>query len=343
MAYESIAVDITTSDTDIFEMPATFSGLAVLAINNKDSSSRTYGLKFYRQAPGTTKTLLSAKTLAANSVEKYSVAISMEAGDKLIANASANSAIVVTGFVTTTQSAAPNRGFQGQGTWSSGSTYAINDIVTKAVSGRTITYLSLQGSNTNQDPETETDYWMVILDPDDITDVLLTSDIGTTVQGYDADTAKTDVAQTFTAKQTLTGGVSLEVKSAIIERANIVADNLASGDNNFDVVTNAIWYWTTAGDTNATLNFRGDGSTTLNSLMDTGDIMTLVALVVHTGTAYLINAFKIDGSSVTPKYSDGVAPSAGSVNAVDAYRITIIKTANATFTVLVSRQKWDEV
>ena len=35
----------------------------------------------------------------------------------------------------------------------------------------------------------------------DITNMLETSDIGVTVQGYDADTAKTDVAQTFTAPQ----------------------------------------------------------------------------------------------------------------------------------------------
>ena len=35
-----------------------------------------------------------------------------------------------------------------------------------------------------------------------VDDLLASGDIGTSVQAYDADTAKTDVAQTFTAQQT---------------------------------------------------------------------------------------------------------------------------------------------
>ena len=145
--------------------------------------------------------------------------------------------------------------------------------------------------------------------------------------------------QTIAGKKTFTGFGKIQ---ALREKWNIVADNLASGDNNFDVLTAAAWYWTTAGDTNATLNFRGDGSTTLNSLLGVADSVTLVAVVNHTGTAYLVNALKIDGSSVTPKWVDGTAPSAGSVNAIDVYTYTIIKTADATFTVLAQRIKWDE-
>jgi hypothetical protein len=41
-------------------------------------------------------------------------------------------------------------------------------------------------------------------------DVVVDTDIGVTVQGYDADTAKLDVAQTFTAEQTFNAGVSLD-------------------------------------------------------------------------------------------------------------------------------------
>ena len=36
---------------------------------------------------------------------------------------------------------------------------------------------------------------------DTLADVVQTSDIGSTVQAYDADTAKTDTAQTYTAPQ----------------------------------------------------------------------------------------------------------------------------------------------
>lgn len=146
--------------------------------------------------------------------------------------------------------------------------------------------------------------------------------------------------KTFSANNVHTG---LEKFQALIEKWNIVADNLASGDNNFNILTSAIWYWTTAGDTNATLNFRGDGSNSLDSLLAVGESVTVAALIVHTGTAYLINALKVDGSSVTPKWVDGTAPSAGSINATDVYTFTILKTASATFTILAQRVKWDEV
>lgn len=61
--------------------------------------------------------------------------------------------------------------------------------------------------------------------PADIANMLETSDIGVTVQGYDVDTAKTDVAQTFTKAQRGTP-VSLTSTSS-----NIAVDFAAS--NNF--------------------------------------------------------------------------------------------------------------
>lgn len=40
--------------------------------------------------------------------------------------------------------------------------------------------------------------------------MLVSGDIGTSVQAYDVDTAKTDVAQTFTAEQTFNAGLSVD-------------------------------------------------------------------------------------------------------------------------------------
>ena len=145
-------------------------------------------------------------------------------------------------------------------------------------------------------------------------------------------------AQSFTAKQTFENFIKLQ---RALEKCNTVADNLAAGDNNFDVLTASIWEWTTAGDTNATLNFRGDGTTSLDSLMAVGEFLTVVAILVHTGTAYYVNAVKIDGSAATVHWPDGTAPSAGSINAKDAYTFTIKKTASATFDVYGQKQKWD--
>jgi len=43
-----------------------------------------------------------------------------------------------------------------------------------------------------------------------VDNLLESADIGSTVQGYDADTAKTDTAQTFTALQTLNAGLAVD-------------------------------------------------------------------------------------------------------------------------------------
>ena len=43
-----------------------------------------------------------------------------------------------------------------------------------------------------------------------VDNLLESADIGSTVQGYDADTAKTDAAQTFTALQTLNAGLAVD-------------------------------------------------------------------------------------------------------------------------------------
>ena len=58
--------------------------------------------------------------------------------------------------------------------------------------------------------------------------ILKSADIGTTVQGYDADTAKTDTAQTFTAQQTLSSGLVLQIVAAVDIAAIANAINTAN-------------------------------------------------------------------------------------------------------------------
>jgi hypothetical protein len=123
------------------------------------------------------------------------------------------------------------------------------------------------------------------------------------------------------------------------ERMNIVA-SAATGTINIDALTAGTWYYTSNASANHTLNFRGNGSNTLNSILATGDSITLVWLNTNGTTAYYPNVIQIDGSSVTPKWQGGTAPSAGNVSSVDAYVFNIIKTASATFTVLASQTKF---
>ena len=102
----------------------------------------------------------------------------------------------------------------------------------------------------------------------------------------------------------------------------------------FDVLSGAVVYITANSTANGTLNFRGNGSTTLTSVLAVGQSVSCV-LAITNSTAFYPNAFQVDGSAVTPKWSGGTAPSAGNASAIDAYTFTIIKTAaTPTYTVL---------
>ena len=114
----------------------------------------------------------------------------------------------------------------------------------------------------------------------------------------------------------------------------------ATGTINYDVLTQAVWNFTTNAAANWTLNVRGDGSTSLDSIMDTGESITIAHIVKMGSTPYYNSAFQIDGSSVTPEWQGGSAPTAGNASSLDAYTYTIIKTGSATFTVLAAQSQF---
>jgi hypothetical protein len=119
------------------------------------------------------------------------------------------------------------------------------------------------------------------------------------------------------------------------EERTTVSATAAATTVNFDAVTQGVLYYTTNASANWTLNVRGDSSTTLNSILATGDALTVSFLVTNGATAYYQTAFNIDGttSGVTVEYSGGTAPASGNASSVDVYTYTIIKTASATYTV----------
>jgi len=126
---------------------------------------------------------------------------------------------------------------------------------------------------------------------------------------------------------------------ALFEAATITASAPAA-TTNFDVITQAVQYYTTNASANFTLNIRGDGTTSLNTILAVGQSCTLALLVTNGTTAYYPTAYQVDGASVTPKFQTGTAPTAGNASALDVYVITVIKTASATFTVLASQTKF---
>jgi len=168
--------------------------------------------------------------------------------------------------------------------------------------------------------------------------------VGTNGQVLTADSAQTlglTWSTAATGDVTLTGVQALSNKTLISpdERCTVSA-TAATGTVNFDVATQGVLYYTTNASANFTLNFRGSSGTTLNSILATGDSVSAVFLNTNGTTAYYPTVFQIDGSSVTPKWSGGSAPSAGNASSIDAYSFTIIKTASATFTVLAGAVKF---
>lgn len=109
----------------------------------------------------------------------------------------------------------------------------------------------------------------------------------------------------------------------------------------FDALTASIVYFQTAGGSNFTVNFRGNGSTSLNSLMSDGESMTFVILVNNTSPATYPTSFTIDSQAPgISKWTSPGVPTGGNTNAIDAYTITIIKRASATFTLLGTQTKF---
>jgi len=152
-----------------------------------------------------------------------------------------------------------------------------------------------------------------------------------------------DSSQNVSFAQTLALGVSntlMELTLSAAAETVTIAATAATGTVNFDVSTQSILYYTSNASANWTLNIRGSSSVTLNNIMTTGQSVTVTHLVTQGGTAYYNSALTVDGTSVTPKWSGGSAPSAGNTNSVDVYTYTLFKTGSGSFTVFASQTRY---
>jgi hypothetical protein len=125
-----------------------------------------------------------------------------------------------------------------------------------------------------------------------------------------------------------------------IRETATVSATAATGTINFDTLTQVVLYYTTNASGNFTVNFRGNSGSTLDSVMSTGQSLSTTFLVTNGSTAYYNSAVTIDGTSVTPKWQGGTAPTSGNASSIDSYTYVIIKTGSATFTVLATQTKF---
>lgn len=155
------------------------------------------------------------------------------------------------------------------------------------------------------------------------------------------DVASINTAQTFTGTKTFSGTSSaLAMVLNDAAETTTVSATAATGTINYDVTTQSVLFYTTNASANWTVNFRASSGTSLNTAMAIGQSVTAAFLVTQGSTAYFNSAVQVDGSSVTPRWQGGTAPAAGNASGVDVYTYTIIKTANATFSVFAAQTRF---
>lgn len=125
-----------------------------------------------------------------------------------------------------------------------------------------------------------------------------------------------------------------------IRETTTISATAATGTVNFNTLDQAVLYYTSNATGNWTPNFRGNSTTSLNSLMSVGQSFTATFMVTQGTTAYYSTSIQVDGSAVTPKWQGGFVPSYGNASSIDVYTYAIIKTGSGAFTALASQTKF---
>lgn len=204
------------------------------------------------------------------------------------------------------------------------STITSPTISSPTVSGLTLSDSSIVFEGSTADANETT---LTVVDP--------TADRTVTIPDATTTLVGTDVTQTLTNKTLTDPALNYGVLKSPEEVITISA-TAATGTVDVDLLTSSFIYYTSDASGNWTFNFRGDGSTTLDSLLSTGQSISCAFMVTNGATAYYASAFQVDGSAVTPKWQGASAPAAGNVSSVDSYAFTIVKTGSATFEVFAS-------
>jgi hypothetical protein len=131
---------------------------------------------------------------------------------------------------------------------------------------------------------------------------------------------------------------SLQPLAYAVETATVVGSGL-SGTLTIDAITQSVLFYTSNASANWTVNIRGNSGTTINSLLSTGQAITIAVFATIGTVGYYNNVFQVDGATITPKWQNN-APVAGNTSSIDAYTYTIVKTGSATYTVFASLTKF---
>jgi hypothetical protein len=133
---------------------------------------------------------------------------------------------------------------------------------------------------------------------------------------------------------TIVGTTSLQQAKEKI----IVNTTGTTGNINFDLIDSAINYNSSNATGNFNLNFRGNSSTTLNTLLSSNQSITCSYISTLGLTNSVLTGVQIDGVSQTILWLQPAgAPVIGTLLGKDLYTFNILKTASSTYVVLASR------
>jgi hypothetical protein len=151
----------------------------------------------------------------------------------------------------------------------------------------------------------------------------------------------TNIGLTLTPKGT--GKITLNGESKIFgvfENATISTTFVTAFT--YDVLTQAVYFQNVNLGANFTVNLRGDGSNALNSVLATGESVTVALITKQGNTTYYNTSVLVDGTStgVTLVWQGTAAPTTGNTSSTDVYTYTALKTAASTYTVLASQTQF---
>jgi hypothetical protein len=173
--------------------------------------------------------------------------------------------------------------------------------------------------------------------------VLITSVATTFPNSFLANSTATLGNATLTLGSSTTAVGNLALNNATIENiqepANITA-TAANATINIDILSNVVVYCTANATGNFTVNFRGNAGTTFNNAVPANVSVSASLVTTQGATAYYNSLVQVDGSTVTPKWQGGTAPTTGNANSTDTYVYVVMKSAANTYTILASQTKF---
>ncbi len=132
---------------------------------------------------------------------------------------------------------------------------------------------------------------------------------------------------------TTTAGVKFNKQ--IFEEVNVTSGKL-SDNTEINISNGQVHLFTTTESTTSTPNIMS--TTGINTDMSIGESLVVTIITTANAAAYSAN-ITIDSAAVTENWIGGSAPSGGGSSGVDIHSFTIIKTADATFTVIGNHSK----